>query len=159
MALNDDGDIIRGLGYVCLYSAYLEEAIDEVFELVLSADLVITDKEKAFRWQISRKIDYIESFMSTQVQLPQELAGFVEALSPTKVLLDKRNLVVHGRIYNQPGSGDVLKPARRGLQEIKAKSAELYDLANELFAARAPYMYASMFAIPRLLSPLSEPKA
>lgn len=31
MTLVDDGDLIRGLGYVALYSAYLEEAIDEVF--------------------------------------------------------------------------------------------------------------------------------
>lgn len=27
MSLTDDGDLIRGLGYVALYAAYLEEAI------------------------------------------------------------------------------------------------------------------------------------
>jgi hypothetical protein len=31
MALVDDGDLIRRLGYISLYSAYLEEVIDEVF--------------------------------------------------------------------------------------------------------------------------------
>jgi hypothetical protein len=30
VSLNDDGDLIRALGYVALYSAYLEEAIEEV---------------------------------------------------------------------------------------------------------------------------------
>lgn len=33
MALTDDDDLIHGLGYVALYAAYLEEAIEEVFSV------------------------------------------------------------------------------------------------------------------------------
>lgn len=29
MPINDDGDIVRGLGFVTLYAAYMEEAIDQ----------------------------------------------------------------------------------------------------------------------------------
>jgi len=38
MALTDNGDLIRGLGYVSLYAAYLEEAIEEVFSAVNSVN-------------------------------------------------------------------------------------------------------------------------
>ena len=38
MALVDDGDVIRGLGFVTLYAAYLEEAVDECVDVLLAAD-------------------------------------------------------------------------------------------------------------------------
>ena len=51
--LNDDGDIVRGLGFVALYSAYLEEQIDNLL-FMLSAAEEFTEKEQ--RWPVSRKI-------------------------------------------------------------------------------------------------------
>lgn len=43
----------------------------------------------------------------------------------------------------------MLKPARAGYPEVPAVSADLYDLANELFQARNPFLNAYMFTIPR----------
>ncbi len=36
MPLTDDRDLIRGLGYVALYAAYLEKAIEDVFVAVVA---------------------------------------------------------------------------------------------------------------------------
>ncbi len=149
MTIQDDGDLIKGLGFVCLYAAYLEESIDDVFEL-----LVIRDgefNEKVFRWQVSRKLDYIEKTLTSWGEIPDELDQFKQTLRPSGQLLEERNLAVHGRIYANPGATDVLKPARRGMAERPAVSSELYQLANDLFDARNPMLRASMFLIPRYL--------
>ncbi len=147
MTLVDDGDLIRALGYVALYSAYLEEAIDEVF----SATTVANEAHhpKMNRWQVSRKLDHIGQSISGWTRLPDELTRFLTCIDPLKALLERRNLIIHGRIYSDPKSGDVLKPARVGFPEIPARSVDLYDLATELFVARNPCLNASMFAIPR----------
>ena len=149
MTIQDDGDLIKGLGFVCLYAAYLEESIDDVFEL-----LVIRDgefNEKVFRWQVSRKLDYIEKTLTSWGEIPDELDQFKQTLRPIGQLLEERNLAVHGRIYANPGATVVLKPARRGMAERPAVSSELYQLANDLFDARNPMLRASMFSIPRYL--------
>ena len=147
MALNDDGDLVRGLGYVALYAAYLEEAIEDVFTAV-SAVSGMRDP-RMDRWQISRKLDHIRQSISQWPQLTDELARFLTCIDPLTQLLERRNLVIHGRIYADPKTGDVLKPARVGYPDVPAVAADLYDLANELFAARNPCLNASMFAIPR----------
>jgi hypothetical protein len=147
MALTDDGDLIHGLGYVALYAAYLEEAIEEVFSAVIAVNGV--HHPKMDRWQISRKLEYISQSMNGLVGLTDELVLFLACIDPLKALLERRNLVIHSRIYANPKTGDVLKPARVGHPAVPAVSADLYDLANELFAASVPCMKASMFTIPR----------
>lgn len=150
MALTDDGDLIRGLGYVALYAAYLEEAIEEVFSAVNSVNGI--HDPKMDRWQISRKLDHISQSMGGWAGMADELTRFLACIDPLKALLERRNLVIHARIYADPKTGDVLKPARAGYPEVPAVSADLYDLANELFQARNPCLNASMFAIPRYAS-------
>ncbi|MGZ8982321.1 MAG: hypothetical protein ACXW11_00025 [Methylotenera sp.] len=56
MTIQDDRDLIKGLGFVCLYAAYHEESIDDVFEFLVKLYKEIN--EKALKWQISRKLDY-----------------------------------------------------------------------------------------------------
>lgn len=41
IALTDDGDLIYGLGYVALYAAYLEVALEEVFSAMNSNALTV----------------------------------------------------------------------------------------------------------------------
>lgn len=149
MTIQDDGDLIKGLGFVCLYAAYLEESIDDVFELLVTRDGEFN--EKVFRWQVSRKLDYIERTLISWGEIPDELGQFKQALRPIGQLLEDRNLAVHGRIYATPGAADVLKPARKGMAERPAVSSELYQLANDLFDARNPMLRASMFLISRYL--------
>lgn len=147
MTFQDDGDLIKGLGFICLYAAYLEEAIDDVFKAVIALDGEVDPKMD--RWQISRKLKHINQSMKAWDDLTEELSRFMNCIEPIGDLLERRNIIIHGRIYADPKTGDVLKPARFGFPEIPAKSSDMYELANELFAARNPCLQASMFAIPR----------
>ncbi len=94
MTLTDDGDLIRGLGYVALYAAYLEEEIEGVFSAVVSVDGAYD--EKMDRWQISRKLQHIKQSMSNWTDLSDELMHFLECIEPLRDLLERRNLVIHG---------------------------------------------------------------
>ncbi len=40
MPLQNDGDVVRGLGFVALYAAYLEEQVDNLLLIDLSRFLV-----------------------------------------------------------------------------------------------------------------------
>jgi hypothetical protein len=66
-------------------------------------------------------------------------------------LLERRNEVIHGRIYGSlQGEQDELRPSRPTGSARPITSAELYDLANEMFATLGALNHASTFAIPRL---------
>lgn len=157
MALVDDGDLIRGLGYVALYAAYLEEAIDDVLEAVANVHSKISSSMK--HWPISRKLKFIRRTLNAWESLPEELTQFASYVDSILHLLDQRNLFIHGRIYADPKSGDVLKPAREEYPEQPAVSKDLYDLANQLFSACNPCIRTSMFAIPRYKLSLASKKS
>ncbi len=58
MTLKDGGCLIRGLGYVALYAAYLEEAIEDIFFAV--AKMEKEQNPKMDLWPISQKLKYID---------------------------------------------------------------------------------------------------
>ena len=51
----DDGDLVRGLGFVTMYSAWLEEEVDE---LLRALDPIEQFDDATQRWPISRKLDH-----------------------------------------------------------------------------------------------------
>lgn len=147
MALIDDGDLIRGLGFVALYAAYLEEAVDECLNVVAAHDAERDDR--VHRRPTSKKIEYIQQQLQKLEPLAQELVAFPNALRAIGDLLEERNLVIHGRVYAVPNVGDVRISGRLGVPETPANSAELYAFANELYSARNPLLHASMFSLHR----------
>lgn len=149
MHLNDNGDMIRALGFVALNAAYLEEQIDECLERFISAGL---SNENFRKMQVSSKIKEIKIKLGTFVPLPNELVYLPDYLDTVRNLLEKRNEVIHGRIYVDPELGDIRRSGRRGVPDKAATSLELYSLANELSAALQPLMHASVFRLQRLLS-------
>ena len=74
MALIDDGDLIRGLGFVALYAAYLEEAVDECLSVVAARDP--ESDHKLFRRPTSQKIEYIKQQLKMRAPLSEELTKF-----------------------------------------------------------------------------------
>ncbi|HSD38714.1 MAG TPA: hypothetical protein VLC92_14475 [Rhodocyclaceae bacterium] len=148
MTLIDDGDLIKGLGFVALYAAYLEEAIDECVGALFMGDQVQYDK--IMRKPSSQKIEWIQDRLKSLMPLTKELGHFPGHLDVVVKLLEERNLVIHGRVYAVPGEGDVRYAGRKGIPTEVAKSSELYELANDLFRACDPLMAASMFAFQRL---------
>ena len=150
MKLIDDGDLIRGLGYVALYAAYLEEAVDECF--VVACYDAGSDHQRLSRRSTSQKITYILQQLRQREPLSDELVVFPQILRIIGDLLEERNTVIHGRVYAVPNIGDVRISGRLGVPETPANSAELYALANELHSACNPLHNASMFSLHRQFS-------
>ena len=127
-----DNDIVKALGFVALYAAYVEESVDVVMER-LSLVNVITDKKR--RWPTSRKINWcievLESLKSG------ELNELINLLNEAKVILEDRNEAIHGRIYAGNERSDNLKSGRPGVPEREVTAEELYELAEELFNLQA----------------------
>ena len=111
--LADDGDLVRGLGFVALYSAYLEEAVDECVEVLLAGDPCPDDR--VHRQPASDKIRYCRKRLEGLAPLSDELTALPPTLDYVKELFERRHDVVHGRIYAVPGAGDVRSSGRRGV--------------------------------------------
>lgn len=151
MPLVNDGDIVRALGYVTLYSAYVEEAIDDCVEVLLAADPAVDVRIR--RQPASEKIRYCGRQLESYGEIPTELRYLLGALEHIRRLLERRHDVVHGRIYGGvPGQGDVRRSGRQGIPDRQVTSEELYALANDLFEAQAPLQHASMFRLPRFIA-------
>ena len=137
--MNRDNDIIKALGFVTLYSAYVEESIDILIDKLSFVEKV---KSKKNKWSVSRKIkwciDTIKSFKN------ENLIGLVNLLKDTKKILRKRNDVVHGRVYPGNDRNYILKSARKEVDR-NVSPDELYDLAEDLFELQKAIPYFSMF--------------
>lgn len=149
MPIANDGDIVRALGFTTLYAAYMEEAIDECRVALLKCDPA--PPKGIEKWPISRRVEYVQARLAQYLPLPQELAGLPSYLDYISDLLERRNEVVHGRIYGGlQGEKDELRPGRPNGSARPITSAELYDLANEMFATLGSLNHASLHAIQRL---------
>lgn len=146
MTLSDDGDLIRGLGYVTLYSAYLEDAIDGVFQEVLR--VIGESRNGGDSLSTELKLRRIEDSIKSWQGATEGLARFIDVIPELQRLLQETDAAVHARVYKDSQTGDVLKPARDGAPETPANSAELYELADTLSCAVSPCV-AAIYAIGR----------
>lgn len=152
--LNDDGDIVRGLGFVALYSAYLEEQIDNLL-FMLSAAEEFTEKEQ--RWQVSRKIK-----KAKQVAAKFEFEGrddLVAVLNEANDAFEERNKIVHGRIYGNFDRPDTLKSGRPNAPDREISSTELYVLANHFSDLQGEVCRPMISRLPRALAANGDAKA
>lgn len=143
----DDGDIIRGLGFVTLYSAYLEEHIDALLYVLGPVEEFSDNKQ---RWPISRKIKNAKKILSRIDN--QEFNDLIPDLDTSLSLFEERNELVHGRIYGNYPRGNVLKSGRPNIPDREVDSAELYKLANEFDEFRAAIYRPTIFKIPRAIN-------
>lgn len=144
MAVADDKDIVRGLGFVTMYAAWVEEDVDEILRLLETIEPF--DEEKQ-RWQISRKLKHAAKLV--RVLKSKELDGLPEALEGAVALFERRNEFVHGRIYAGLDRVDYMKGGRSNSPTIAVTSAELYALANELWEYRGHFIGPQLFRLPR----------
>jgi len=142
-----NNDIVKALGFVALYAAYVEESVDVVMER-LSIVNEITDKER--RWPTSQKIDWCITILESLES--EELNDLIGLLVETKDVLDKRNEAIHGRIYAGNDRSDTLKSGRPGVDERDITADELYDLAEELSNLQAAVPNINSFATLRAIA-------
>lgn len=147
MALQDDGDLIRGVGYVAIYAAYVEEEIDALLDSLASVEAV---DDSLRRQPTSTKLKAIKKRLQ-KLEAPS-LAELPAELDACGRLLDARNELLHGRIYAVPGSPDELHPGRPGRAKRPVSSIECYDLANALGNCRSILKRPQIFDIPRAVS-------
>ena len=141
--LQNDNDIVRGLGFVALYSAYLEEQIDN-FLFMLSEVEEFTDEEQ--RWNVGRKIKKAKSIVSKlDFESRDDLIANLEA---AKEAFEDRNELVHGRIYANFDRPDTLKSGRPNIPDRVVESAALYKLANYFADLRGGICRPMIFKIP-----------
>ncbi len=143
----NDGDIVRGLGFVTLYSAYLEEQIDDLLFLLSSIEEI---DEKKQRLQISRKIEHAKQLIRSLET--SEFDELIDDLEYCTELFERRNEVVHGRVYANFNRPDALRSGRPNVPERKIESSELYDLANECDSMRRQIYRPMIFELPRYLA-------
>jgi hypothetical protein len=142
--MDDDGDIVRGLGFVTLNASYLEEQIEDLVELLNIY------KNYSGGWQISGKInhavDTLAEFDSTK------FSGLIQDLNTCLQIFKDRNYLVHGRIYAGINRPATLKSSRVNVPDREVESAELYQLANEMSYARSAISRPMIRDLPRALN-------
>ena len=147
MALENDGDVVHGVGFVALYAAYLEEQIDN---LLFMLHVVEPYPESEQRWGVSQKIKKAKRLVSGIAF--QDRDALLADLEASRGLFEWRNDVVHGRIYANFDRPDTLKSGRSNIPERIVEPAELYELANSLSAARLNVYRPMILQLPEALS-------
>lgn len=142
-----DNDIVRALGFVTLYSAYVEESVDEVMER-LSLVNKITDKERKF--PTSQKIKWCIKTLESLDN--KNLNDLISLLKEAKEDLEARNEVIHGRFYASNDRSDNLKSGRVGVPDREVTSDELYDLAEHFANLQAVIPGISSFETMRSIA-------
>ena len=108
----------------------------------------ITDRER--RWPVSSKIEWCIDVLESLGT--QELSNLIKLLGHTKNMLERRNEVIHGRIYAGNERSDSLKSGRPGIPEREVTPDELYKLAEELLQIQAAVPNIDFFATTRAIA-------
>ena len=148
--MEDDGDIVRGLGFVTLYASYLEEQIEDL------VDVLNVYKEYNGGWQISNKIKHAIAILNEFDE--NQFNDLISDLSTSRQLFKDRNKVVHGRIYAGINRPDTLKSSRPNIPDQKVTSSDLYKLANEMNEFRLAIYRPMIIKLPRALNEYFEAK-
>jgi hypothetical protein len=147
MPPEDDGDPVRGLGFVTLYCAYLEEQIDNLLRALRPiAGTSLADQN----WPVSRKLKAACDLLPTLEFEYRD--GLLADLAKVKDLFERRNEVVHGRIYGGFDRPETLKSGRPNIPDRAIDSVELYGLAHDLAAAREAVYRPLIFQLPRAVT-------
>jgi hypothetical protein len=146
MALESDGDPVRGLGFVALNAAYLEEQIENLLFMLQPVEGAPQVEQ---RWPVSRKIEKAERLVTgLRYGYRDEL---LRDLDTSRDLFELRNEVIHGRIYGDFDRPDTLRSGRPDVPDRLMDAAERYHLANNLAQARAAVYRPMIFQIPRAI--------
>jgi hypothetical protein len=142
--VQDDGDIVRGLGFVTMYSAWVEEEVDNLLRIMSPVEPFT---ERVQRWNISRKLTHAAGIVRHLNS--SELNGLPEALEIGLRLFERRNEVIHGRIYaSLVDRADYVQSGRPDVPTRPITSAELYQLANDFWNYKGHLINPQHFRLP-----------
>ena len=145
--LQNDGDIVRGLGFVTLYGAYLEEQIDHLLSMLDPVEKYDTKKQKLpISWKINHARKIVDKFDK------QKFGDLAQDLCTCKDLFEARNELVHGRIYANYNRPYTLKSGRSNIHEREVLPEELYELANAFHEFMLTIYRPTIFELPRAIN-------
>ena len=122
-----DGDLIRPLGVVTLYCAYAEGEIDELLSALSSLEPFDDAKRQ---WTVGQKLTHAEHLIE-RLQC-NELDGLLETLVDARRLFERRNALIHGRLY----AGGRLVSNRAGVPDRRVTPEELNEFAELVFSCK-----------------------
>lgn len=145
--MTDDGNIVMGVGYVSIYSAHAEKDVDDLL-FMLNGGKPVSPKLHCnpTRTKIKHALTVVQSLASS------ELENLERALAKADSLFERRNEIIHGRIYAGYERKDVLKSGRIGVPDRPVSSKELYDLASDFRRFRGHIKKAMPFKLFRALA-------
>lgn len=145
--VQDDGDIVRGLGFVSMYSAWAEEDVDDILRL-LSPIRVFGKKIQC--WPISRKLEHAaEIIEGMESNILGELSvALIEGIK----LFGERNEVIHGRIYAGFDKAAYVQSGRPNTPTRVVTSGELYQLANKFKNYRGHLIGPQVIRLPMAIA-------
>jgi len=141
-------DVIRGLGFVALYSAYAEEQADELLKRLAPAEPFDYSIQSL---PISKKLRHAARAIKKLGSA--ELDNLNAVLLNGPALFEKRNELGHGRFYaGRNGKPDKLKSGRANTPDREIDAEELYELAKAFKNYAAELRRPTLTKIPRVLS-------
>lgn len=144
--IEDDGDIIKGLGYVTMHAAHLERRVED---LLFQLSVIENYTEKDQRLPISGKIKKAKKILSSiDHPLMEEI---IEDLELCRGHFEWRNELVHGRIYSPEYQKENLKSSRPSVPDRAANSDEIYILANNLVRLNSRIYRSLIIKLPKVL--------
>ncbi len=152
----NDGDIVRGLGYVTLYSAYLEQEVEGLLSLLAR---IRKNKNDTQRWPISKKIKETTELVRKLEFEEEEKDNLICRLDSCTELFQRRNELIHGRIFATLDGPDILESGRANTPTREIFTGELYDLANELWDMRSRILGTTVVDIRHAMKGLLNEKA
>jgi hypothetical protein len=142
--LKDNGDIVQALGFVTLYSGYMEGEVDQ---LLRTFHFFETYDEFIMKWPISKKIRRAKKMFKNIIEaLDDDSEGndnwsedvdkindLIASLSDCLIAFRCRNKYIHGYIYS-----DITKQTRlkSSISDTIITSKELYNSANTMFSLK-----------------------
>jgi hypothetical protein len=116
-----EGD--RPLGLVTLQAAHAEGEIDELLGL-LPAPESFDDSKR--RWQVGRKLQYAQKLV--REMKAKDLSGLLAALKEGRSLFERRNELVHGRLF----AGGRLVSNQLNVADRRISAEDIVALSEEM---------------------------
>jgi hypothetical protein len=141
--IEDDGDVVRAVGFIAIYSARLEARIHNLLVLLSP---ITPYPEDEHRWQISRKIGACKKRLA---ELDAQGHGdLLSDLDKCKEHFEWRNEILHSQPFSPEYDEINLVSNRPGVEARSVDSKELYVLVNNLSALHSTIYRPQIFDIP-----------
>ena len=115
-----EGDMVRPLGFVTLYFAYAEAQVDEVLKTLGQVTGVSESKAQSVGMKVGEALKAVEGIGG------EKLPGLALVLKDARVLIEARNELIHGQLFN---GGRLV--SRNGDRKVTSK--EIEELAERIF--------------------------